>query len=492
MPTYDLSFRIDPLPTWDGYTKRREGKRLTESDFLRSVYRELGLKLYSVAWTDTELTTEMAQKILDLVERLEAEGQAKLGSGCLLEKATPEDEEAAEWFVVRDSPIFQDGETDSWKVLIPSCKACRIARGVHVIEDNMVSERFKMVVETEGFSGIEFLWVEDKGRYQAMQWYLAVATQPLLNPVDHPWYDATRDISLKKDPFNSRERVDPATIRSDWTTGCKIKDAVIEKFPKQTLGFSVHGLMRFLRCGLLDTDFAFVQGTNQLAFRRHVRDKLLEKGLLIGEVYTSPILILDELPAGQREVPEVPGGPQPRVPLDQLADLKRQQEEKYKLFLEKELPVRKASLKASLSLLRKAKRAHPEDYVTGAGPQRLKPFLETLPHPLPESWCKVLGITNGGMITFSDDDVDICEPVPIQELAKCHADLEREAMKADDDFPQGYLFVASVGNGDYYALDRREAGKDDKDCPIALYDHEENRYSQSWDSVAMFLDEKLG
>lgn len=469
-------------------TSQELEKQSDECAYRRSVYEDLGLKLYSSAWAEAELTDEISRKILTLLEHLEKNGEATMGSGFFHEEPTEEELQQAQWFVVSSSNGTMDDEVDIFADP-PTCKASRLPRGVHLTDDYLVSERFKSLAKDEKWTGLEFLWAEDKGRYLAMQWYVAVATKPILKPVDHPWYDVHKDSNAEKFPYSAESDIHWDTMREDWSTGSDIQDELISKFPKEILGFKVYGLRRFLKEGLPDTDFAFVS-EHKLAFTRRVWSRLEMAGLL-NRVNVEPLILLDGMPVNHRVIPDDPGGPSPRVPLKRLPDLKNELTRKFENFANKELPLRKANLKVSLSLLRKAKKENPDEYSRGVFKKTLEPYMESLPHPLPESWQKVLSISNGGTITSTEDDVCTCEYVSIQDLGDYHLELEQEGMDADDDYPTGYLNIAGNGRGDYYALDLTSAKKDDKDCPMVLFDHEENEISLRWESVAEFLEMML-
>src|SRR6516164_10254498 len=74
------------------------------------------------------------------------------------------------WFLLDPK---DEGEFDSCDNP-PSCKADRFKPGVHVAgwDTNVaVSERFKAVVEDHKLTGVDFIWLKDKGKYRAPQWY---------------------------------------------------------------------------------------------------------------------------------------------------------------------------------------------------------------------------------------------------------------------------------------------------------------------------------
>ena len=63
-----------------------------------------------------------------------------------------------------------------------------------------MSEQVKALVEREGLSGLELLWLPDVGRAEAMQWYLPIPAEPLGRGLDHPWFDPSSLNREGRDP----------------------------------------------------------------------------------------------------------------------------------------------------------------------------------------------------------------------------------------------------------------------------------------------------
>lgn len=231
---------------------------------------------------------------------------------------------------------------------LKSVYASRQRPGRHLAEGGM-SEQVKALVEREGLSGLELLWLPDAGRAEAMQWYLPIPTEPLGRGMDHPWFDPASLNCEGRDPNRAtNEPSDPMwrygvrcfgsnTARPDVRYDEAVKDAAIAL----TGGFVLGSYRRVLRRYLPQTDFAYawewvednIRGRRRYSWRhaccnRQTRDLLIEEGLGTEEDFLG-IAVLDETYGGAEVLDELPGGPRgpgPYFTPEEMADLREELE----------------------------------------------------------------------------------------------------------------------------------------------------------------------
>jgi hypothetical protein len=157
------------------------------------------------------------------------------------------------------------------------------------------------------------------------------------------------------------------------------------------------------------------------------------------------------------------------------------------VFAARERPARKPDLKRSLSLLRQVKKNRPEDFAKPVQKASLEKLRSALPLPLPESWVKVLSVSNGGVFGIDDND---CEIIPLEELPRFHQELYAMGKEAFEDYPEHYLNVGTTAGGDYFALELDGEGEH-ADCPVVLFSHETCHIEQRWENIPAFLEDVL-
>jgi hypothetical protein len=133
-----------------------------------------------------------------------------------------------------------------------------LVHGVHL--NSYVSERFKAFVEDSGFTGLDFLWLKDTGKYKARQWYDPIPQCPIGKGVDHPWFDPSKlEGSDSRQPNTEPYRTgvyhfSNAQLRHNAPIGAPTK-RIVELFSDVAL--TIITSRRHLRRYLPATDFAF-------------------------------------------------------------------------------------------------------------------------------------------------------------------------------------------------------------------------------------------
>lgn len=77
-----------------------------------------------------------------------------------------------EWYELRPRKMI---DIDLQKF---ECVADRIPQSVQLYSCGRCSERLKELVHQHGLTGLEFVWIPDKGRYRALQWHYAYGSRP--------------------------------------------------------------------------------------------------------------------------------------------------------------------------------------------------------------------------------------------------------------------------------------------------------------------------
>ena len=533
MPVYSLSFRLDFYPDWQGYKTFRDSVdakldkthySLSEMEFERKnrkeIYNSLGLKLYSHAWAETNLDDSVADRMLKLLEELESKRIGFLGSGFLTERLAQEEMGNAQWFVIFPPPESHD-DFSLWDPY-PECKAYRHPPYRHILESHFVSQKFKRCVEANHLTGIEFLWVNDKGRYKAAQWYCAIPTEAIGHGIDHEWFDreayknyllgekSSEDEITRKLRIRMNQEIIPlyaagkwnfdnSFFKKGWSTGAESIDELLELFPKESLGLSVTTTPRFQMQYLPDTDFAYMwtdsdeqnddgkwMRVRYLCFNRKAKDILLEANLLNEEDITG-LKLYESVPAGCVDLDASAPVPPSVYTKEELAELRKIETRLYKQFLKKDKPERKPDLKRSLKLLRQAVRSRPDDFTKRKTKKKLQTFLTQFPFKFPGNWQTVLTIAGGGI--FGDGDLD-CEVIPMEDVGQYHQESAKERARNDEDYSGGFIYFATNASGDYFAFQKSET-ENLQGSPVVLISHEDCSIERKWEGVADFLESIL-
>lgn len=534
MPTRTLAFRVDPHPSWSGHSASADENQRAraEHDFQRELYASFGLELVSYAWAEIDLTSPRIEDIFTRLTELDAAGEARFGAGVLTEALTPEEQGTCEWFVITDTRQFDGHDFSLWDDY-PRCRAYKIPASDHVVERQFVSHQFKGLVEEQGLRGVEFLWVEDRGKFRAEPWYQAIPRQAMGHGLDHPWFDRAKEDAYVRERLAERG-VDPDEVfhpsrspaeypfghpvaafaahapefrqgtdgfesrflRDEWSTGVDLHDRLLGMFTnRDDVALTVQRINpHFLRGAVPDADFAYIwwgpDGPNrdgkimrarELCVNRRTRDLLVAARLVPAGKFTG-VVLCDEPPPG---VPDLDTGspvPPPAYPDDILTGLRAEEAKRLAAFHPDDRPVRRPTLKEALGLLRAAKRERPADFAAGARKPTLEHAGATVAR-LPTFWVDALKIANGGQ--FGGGDI-VCDVPTLAELAAFHQSALTTRRDADSAYVDDRLYFGVSECGDLYAFDQTGASADDR--PVELISHEDYSVERRWEGIADFLD----
>jgi hypothetical protein len=515
MPGLSLAFRIDFLDEWDGHRQIRErfgARPLTAEETLevqelerrarQAVYHSIGLRLFSQAWAKTVLTPATARRIVAAV----VPGRTCLGSGILSETLTDEENQTCEWFVLADRHSSIGNDFSLWSEY-PQCRADRYPATLHAQGQHFVSQRFKETVERHGLTGLDFLWVRDLGRYQAPQWYAAIAQRPLGHGLDHPWFDRTNHLAraatlgadVSPDGSYGVRHFDNRHFGDRWTSGDGEIDDLLRLFPGDTpLGLMMNAIPRYLRSCVPDTDFAYVWGDptelsregrtvrpRDLCFNRRARDILLEHQILSSNDALG-VLLLERPPAGVVDLDaRASSYPAPVLLPAELSRLRTLETLYLAEHHERRRPIRKPDIKRSLGLLRQATRQRPDRFERGSSQRSLDSACASLPIRLPTHWLSILKVANGGELGDPEDLV--CRIQSLDRLGLFHEETVALRRQADEDYAEQLVYVGDDPSGDLLAL-AHDGTTEREDCPVLLISHEDYSVERRWNGIAEFLD----
>lgn len=466
-----------------------------------------------------DLDSPRLPRLLDVIEQLRKQRVAKIGSGDLRERIVDDADTNVEWYVLSPAADFADwGEPSrkEWPALnrlgVPTTKADSYRAGVHTLSGGgcFVSERLKSCIEQHDLTGVEFLWVPDRGKYAAPQRYLAVAAQPLGRGLDHPWFDSgkfvtqltdRRDYDQPTDPhwrYGVTEWLSNDQFKSGAAYGDSTKGRLVGMFEPARL--SVNSFRRVLRRYLPETDFAYVWRCMQtrgrgLCINRKARDLLLSEGL-IQEDECYGVLVVDRPEPGV-EIPDLlpggPAGPGAAYSREELAEIRGELETWRKAFDAQPKPARQPSLPQSLRLLKSWKRDNPDQLNRAASAKAIDGANEVLPIRLPPGWQKVLRSADGGRVAHSEvtDGEGACILAATKDLARFQQQHAWALEALVPEFEGRLLVIGETEFGDCLALEMGSQPKDG-DCRVLLISHETLGVKREWDGIASFVEDLVG
>jgi hypothetical protein len=237
--------------------------------FSAGFIHSLGLKVDSGCWSTIDLRSPRIDEFIARSSQLIHDGTATFYGINHLNLAWQEEGDTpVEWYqIVGRSRI----DCNRSRHDIETVRADRMARDIHLafgmFSNPYVSERFKDVVETNCLTGIEFVWLQDLGKYQAAQWYIPVAQYPMGRGVDHPWFDSrTLKGSDSWQPLSPRFRTgawsfDSNQIRKNLKLAYPYPELfeLYKAYPEGVLcHLGIRSYRTYVRRFLPTTDFAFV------------------------------------------------------------------------------------------------------------------------------------------------------------------------------------------------------------------------------------------
>jgi hypothetical protein len=382
---------------------------------LEALVRPLAVLTVRSTW-EIDLDSPKLPELVRILERLHEQKSAWLSWADFEERLVDDAKTRAEWFLLEpgdqshlDRCFLRQLKEEQ---IYPFGNAASAKPRMHVAswgpDSMLVSERFKGVVEKHRLIGLDFLWVRDTGRYQALQWYLPLTRECLGRGLGHPWYDLAKSPGEGPDATDLRARhgeniatsLRGFTLRSDASFAGPVKDRLLKlavDMSKQRM--FVNSYPRYLRQYLPRTDFAFTLRDQQyddeihrdrgMAVSRRARDVLVANRLVTLEKCI-PVKVFDRAPKGVENLDRRCGKPEPLFSPEELARVRAEEAKLWAEHLRHPKAPRVPNLGRSLSLLRSAKRGAPKSFPRPATPKAIAEVERTGGIKIPAAWQKVL------------------------------------------------------------------------------------------------------
>jgi hypothetical protein len=467
-----------------------------------------------------DLTEDNCRALAGLVARLRAHTVAQLSSARLTESPGPDSAEKAEWFVVwPQTGTDIDGTTDALIDLRGDRMKGR-APMRRYSEVPLVNDKWVDFARGQRFTGIEFLWCRDKGKYAAAQWYVPLSMALLGRGVDHEWFDPGTRGTWNWQGFMITQPTDPA-----WKIGVRIFDASQTRSPLHTnppalaklleelrrtptrYGAAIVTPPRVLRDFLPKTDFAYLRiaqpheardrrfRTVRLCCTARVRRMLIDAKLAQAGDF-EPIEVLEAPPEGvpvfdDRSIPAPPPAFGPEE-----WDRARKTEAKYRAKFESNpkppMPVKPPEIRKLIPKLKARLKKEGSAVAKGASAGALAAAGEIIGMPIPPRWAEVLRAVDGFVIDncYALDSMAELRVAGAARLPEEHASNRDMIGGGDPNLPKTHLGVASSDIGDCIFLDTARLTPDG-DCPVLFINHETLATDAAWPAIGIFLSDAL-
>jgi len=436
-------------------------------DYTESIafMKHFGLKCDCVGWTTIKLDSkeklalveEMKEKALEMGYQLRCHGYRKELVG------------EADWYFIEPRTSVNN---DDWtwddqgaEFYTTTIKGYKIPKGCHVIEMpyyKAVSKTFADACRELQLSGIDFMWVTDKGKYDAPPFFYLLPEKGFgaaVNGCSNRYNKPVGKFRLEQRRqrfYGDCQQVDEDGSHMELLARC------FDKFEMAQVPTLID------KASAPDTDFAFLK--REVLIQSKAAEKLIERGVLKwGDL--QPAAYFDEGKHG-RLISDYDWDEYLPV------EIKVEHHENYKKWLEESRPSFNPKEKDALSLLRRAKKECSDSYNKALK----KTVLETLTDTQLAPMMPYYKISNGCSI---NNEIDI---LPYEDVAKAHAEFLEDMQEDEmilDEMPElkTAVVIGVAANGDEILL----MG----DCSVKRYDHEDPYLSETWDSLQAFFYEQI-
>ncbi len=422
----------------------------------RRFLKELGLKGDSVGWS--EIDNPSAEQLETLFAKAKTEKMRIRGTYEL----TLGPEYESEWYEIEGVPLswasqpterenYEDGEKTFY---LCNIRGYAMPRNIAVTDRTLCDfscfrEDVMKAVCEKGFSGIEFLWIPDVGRFEAAQYYEAFPKVMI------PWCFE-----------NIYDRLDNDIKAKDFDLLTESSRVIAKNC--NALTFSLP--LAVERSLLPDCDFAGIYSAltrhHRLLARKRCRDFLIEEGFLKPEHFV-PIIVSDNITVQQAK-PLIRMESGKFTPVTQK--VKDEIEAKYKKHCKKVKPKRVATEKTALQILRNAKKENGEYFGKRASEKVLNAALD-------ERLIPYYKTANGGAI--SDEYTFFSVKEAVEETETFH---KAQSLENTDIIPGNAVVFGCAADGEVIIL--LPEGK------VVRYQQGELAFAFEWDNIECFFTEE--
>ncbi|CAG5083896.1 Uncharacterized protein TXXE_07275 [Thermobacillus xylanilyticus] len=460
--------RSVPFGEWTESNRMKEEERLRKTIDL---VHALGLKCDSVGWCSLDLGRPDIDALLERIHAFVLNEGYYLRGIYTRQNADFD----SEWYLL-ESTYLSNGEwnyanvtdRDGNPLTIDEVCAYKIPRTVQVIWNNPlphVNEKFRDCCLKHGFSGVDFYWIRDIGRYHAAQFFGLI--------IDHvvPEFACDRYLTYS-------DSKDYGYKNFDHSAGSPLYrkyQALGGRLPKLSQMFydlRVHLPIQLPKNKMPATDFAcvyFYRGdysSHYALIRKHAAEKLLAEKVIRNE-YLTPVVLYEDEPAGYHIQTSEP------IPYPSR-EVVRQLNADYAELKQNPKPERKASEKDALKLFRAIKKLRPEDFKKALA-QKTRDTLTGTPY---EPLIPYYAISDGG--SLSDEYEFLSYAESLKETRDYAGHIEKEELLA---VRHTGIAIARCADGDIVILRH--------DGSVKRISHETMDVYESWDTAAQFFYDAL-
>ncbi len=431
----------------------------------------LGLKCDSVGWCNLDLNRPDIDSLLEKINAFALkEGlylRGNYGRRC--------SDFDSEWFLL-ESIYLSNGEWNYVNVTdrngnplkIDEVYAYKVPKFIQVLWNNdlpHVNEDIRNCCLNHGFSGLDFYWIRDIGRYNALQFFGLIIENIV------PEYACDRYLSYS----DSKGKAYKNNDHSVGSPLYKKYQALGGTLPKLSqifydLGFNLP--IQLPKNKMPETDFAYVYfrsgdyTTNYALIKKRAADILLSEKVIRKE-YLTPVILYDIEPEGYH----IQTAETIRYPSEEVI---KKLELDFDKLKNNPKPKRKVSEKDALKLFRNIKRLRPEDFKK----QLVKKKLETLVTTSYELISSYYSVSDGGYL--SDEYHFLSYSESLEEAKVYTVEIEKEELLIDR---YTGIVIAKCADGDTVITCT--------DGSVKRISHETMDVCESWDTVAQFFFESL-
>ncbi len=409
----------------------------------RALVHSLGLRCDSVGWCELDLGSPRAPQILDALNVYCVEQDCRLRG---YYRRTLEDPDPA-WYLLR----IRDSSFD-YVASEHAIHAWRLPAAGHVYEDPdrrsiaLVSDRFRTVILEAGFTGADFLWKQDAGKFRSRQYFSMFLTDPLGSFYSGNHLSGRR--SRDKDKMVQMEGTLPllTSLFHDLTIDVPLCIRTGDMPAAEITGFH-YDSSSYAQSGIL--------------IRGHVADHLLAQRL-IGPGDLVPIWIAEVAPDYYDCFTSETSG--------MIEEEDREANEwAYEQFLSVVRPERVCSEKTALRILRQLKQNAPQDFAKALPRAALSKLAGSGYEPL-TPWYR---IANGFVLS------DEYRLLPLDESIQETAEYSREIALEELTEPIPGIVVGACPDGDRILLSGQNQ--------ILRISHEDLQAVRSWSDLPSFI-----
>lgn len=431
----------------------------------------LGLKCDSVGWCSLDLNRPDIDSLLEKINAFALKEGFYLRGNYSREISDFD----SEWYLL-ESEYLSNGEWNYVNVTdrngnllkIDEVYAYKVPKYIQALWNTKlphVNENIRNCCLNHGFSGVDFYWIRDIGRYNATQFFGLV----IENTVSEFACDRYLSYSDSKDKEykNNDHSVGSPLYQKYLALG-----GTLPKLSQMFYDLGINLPIQLPRNKMPESDFAYINfyrgdySKHYALIKKDIADILLSEKVIRKE-YLTPVILYDKEPKGYH----IQTSETLQYPSEEVI---KKLEFDYDKLKKNPRPERKASEKDALKLFRKIKRLRPEDFK-----KRLdKKKLETLVATTYELLSSYYSISDGGYL--SDEYCFLSYMESLSETQVFTVEIENEELLIDS---YTGVVIAKCADGDTVIFNN--------DNSVKRISHETLDVCESWDTVAQFFFDSL-